>query len=137
MYPVPPNPTLQDRVSLTQVASEDKVALFHIGRHTGETAEQLVAPSLRQLIESPNIRMTGQSIMGDCARLKEHFGLDPHALSELSYFHILLDEDPGSSMFTRYAHRGLQFLVETYFPGLTLHKDPNMYGEWTRPLSKE
>jgi hypothetical protein len=136
IYPAPPDPTLQELVSLIQIASEDKIALFHIGRHTGDTPEQLIAPSLRRLIESNDIRMTGQSIMGDCARLRDYFGLQPRALSELSYFHILVIDEPGSRMTTRYVRGGLRFFVEHYFPGLTLEKDNTMHEAWTAPLTE-
>ena len=134
--PAPPNPMLQELVSLIQVASKDKVALFHIGRHRGNTPEELIAPSLRRLIESRDIRKTGQSIMGDCTRLRDHFGLQPSAISELSYFHILVADEPGSRMATRYVRGGLRFLVEHYFPGLTLEKDTTMHGAWTDPLTE-
>ena len=136
IYPAPADPTLQELVSLIQVASEDKVALFHIGRHAGNTPDELIAPSLRRLIENHDIRKTGQSIMGDCARLRDYFGLHARALSELSYFHILVSNDPGSSMTTRYVRGGLRFFVEHYFPGLTLEKDSTMHEEWTQPLNE-
>ncbi|KAF2257463.1 ribonuclease H-like protein [Trematosphaeria pertusa] len=136
IYPTPPWPTLQQRVSLIQVASEDKVALFHIGRHAGNTPTQLIAPSLRELIESPDIRMTGQSIMVDCARLKQYFGLQPRTVSELSYLHILVTDHPDSNMTMRYVRGGLQFLVQDYFPGLTLVKDNTTHGNWTSPLTE-
>jgi hypothetical protein len=66
---------LKGRVALIQVASESRIALFHIGRHHGDTVDMLIAPSLRALIENPSVLKTGQSIIGDFWRLNKYFQL--------------------------------------------------------------
>ncbi|PSN74493.1 ribonuclease H-like protein [Corynespora cassiicola Philippines] len=82
---------LQDHVSLIQVASEDKIALFHIGLHSGNTTDDLIAPSLRTLIESATITKAGVNIVGaDFTRLDRHFGLKPKASFELSHLYRLV-----------------------------------------------
>jgi hypothetical protein len=47
----PETDVLKERAARIQVASESEIALFHIGRHDGETVNQFIAPSLRTLIE--------------------------------------------------------------------------------------
>ncbi|KAF2871245.1 ribonuclease H-like domain-containing protein [Massariosphaeria phaeospora] len=80
--------TVQEHVSLIQVACEDKIGLFHIALHRGKV---LLAPSLRKLIESPNIVKAGVAILSaDCSRLSKHFGLKPQAIFELSHLYRLV-----------------------------------------------
>ncbi|KAI0452502.1 hypothetical protein F5B21DRAFT_526776 [Xylaria acuta] len=43
---------LRDKVALMQLAGERKVALFHIALHEGETVDDLIAPTLKEIIES-------------------------------------------------------------------------------------
>jgi hypothetical protein len=118
---------------MIQVASEDTITLFHIGRHHGKNPEDLLAPSLRALIENPSILKTGPSIMGDFWRLNHYFGLEPKSALELSYLHRLID--PERVYTTKYVRGGLKWLVSKYFPGLTLYKDKDMHEGWLAPLS--
>lgn len=117
-------------VSLIQVASEGTIGIFHIGVHRGKTAQDLIAPSLRTLIERKCIRKTGQSIMGDCARLRDHFGLMPQGMCELSYLDNLITE--GVEDVTRYVTGGLKALVVKHFDGMKLVKDSGMHADWTQ-----
>lgn len=82
---------LQDRVSVITIASDDTVALFHIGAHEGRTPEDLIAPSLRKIIESPAILKAGVGILSaDFRRLHKFFGLRPQGAVELSHLHNLV-----------------------------------------------
>ncbi|KAI4680943.1 uncharacterized protein J4E88_005448 [Alternaria novae-zelandiae] len=129
----PETEVLKGRVALIQVASESKIALFHIGRHDGDAADQLIAPSLRTLIESPTVLKTGQSIMGDFYRLNKYFQLQPKGAIELSYFQVLVN--PGRPNFNSFYYPGgLRGLVEKYFPGYTLKKTEHMHKDWLAPL---
>lgn len=86
---------LQQKVGLIQCACEDKIGLFHIGLHSGKTANDLIAPSLRKIIESPSIIKTGVSIQGaDFSRLETWFGLKPQGAFELSHLHNLITYGP-------------------------------------------
>lgn len=125
---------LQEMICSIQVAKEDEIALIHIGRHQGRTPEDLLAPSLRRLIEDPGIRKTGQSIMGDFWRLKTYFAVQPKGAFELSYFHTLLVRDEPNYE-TRYITGGLRRLVEIHFPGLSLYKDVKMHTDWQARLN--
>jgi hypothetical protein len=77
-------------VSTIQVTSEDKIVIFYISRHAGSTPGELIAPSLRALIEDRVIRKTGQSVRGDFSRLSCYIGLVPGGALELSYPHRLI-----------------------------------------------
>jgi ribonuclease D len=130
------NPPLQKRIGLIQIASEDKIALIHLGLHAGKTTDEIVAPSLRKLIESPKIAKTGVGILGaDFARLRRFFGLKPQGAFELSHLDRLV-------RFAYIPHLlntkmiSLANLVENHF-GLPLAKGPVRTSNWSRPLNDE
>ncbi|KAF1954269.1 hypothetical protein CC80DRAFT_517786 [Byssothecium circinans] len=90
---------LQENIGLIQIACESKIALFHIGLHTGTTCEDIIAPSLRKLLESPNIAKAGVNVLNaDFRRLKKYFGLNPQGALELSHLHRLVKHStkPGA-----------------------------------------
>ena len=61
---------LQNKVGLIQIASESKIGLFHIGLHPGKTTDEIIAPTLRQIIESPAVGKVGVNILkADFGRL--------------------------------------------------------------------
>ncbi|KZF26854.1 hypothetical protein L228DRAFT_280004 [Xylona heveae TC161] len=86
-----PHEGIKKNASLIQLASEDRIALFHIARYSkGDTVEDLVAPSLRTILESPNISKVGVSIKADCTRLRRFLNIDPRGLFELSHLYKLV-----------------------------------------------
>lgn len=85
---------LQDRVGLITIASEDTIALFHVGAHEGAAAADLLAPSLQRLIESPAVLKAGVGVLSaDFRRLQKFFGLRPQGAVELSHLHSLVVSD--------------------------------------------
>jgi len=69
--------------------------LFHIGLHAGNTSEDLIAPSLRKIIETPNIAKVGVAILNaDFSRLENWFHLKPKGAFELSHLHNLITFGP-------------------------------------------
>ncbi|KAF2100622.1 hypothetical protein NA57DRAFT_54700 [Rhizodiscina lignyota] len=82
-------------VSLIQLGCEDRVALFHTALHDGTTAEDLIAPSLKKILESEKITKTGVNILNaDAKRLECHFGLRPQGLLELSSLNRMISGKP-------------------------------------------
>lgn len=82
---------LKRQVSLIQIASEDRVALFHIALHKGDTVNELIAPSLRELLETPTVLKTGVAVWrADGKRLRRFFGIHCQGLIELSNLHQLI-----------------------------------------------
>ncbi len=121
--------SLKSAFSLVQVASEDKIGLFHIARHDGEEPEDLIAPSLRKIIESPDIIKTGVNIKGaDFSRLRQHFKLNPQGGLELSDLH---------RMVVPTSRRGLVAMAKQveHHLGLPLAKGDVRTSNWTRPLN--
>ena len=79
---------IKGNISLIQVACEDKIALFHIAKHDGRTVAELLAPSLRKLIEDPHIFKCGVAVNNaDGNRLRRYMRLEPQGMFELSHLH--------------------------------------------------
>ncbi|KAI1827128.1 hypothetical protein F4861DRAFT_433278 [Xylaria intraflava] len=126
-------PKLRDKVALIQLASERKVALFHIALHTGDTANDLIAPTLKAIIESPAIIKAGVSIMNaDFRRLRTYFNLDPKGAFELSHLYNLVTTPEQAT--TRL--RALSLQVENYL-GMPLWKGNVRTSDWSRPLTSD
>lgn len=82
---------IRKNVSLVQIASENRIALFHISRYAkGESLKDLVAPTLKTIMESPNITKVGVSIKADCTRLRKFMGIDSRGIFELSHMYKLV-----------------------------------------------
>ncbi|KAJ4308532.1 hypothetical protein N0V94_009317 [Neodidymelliopsis sp. IMI 364377] len=128
---------LQNKIGLMQVATEDKIALFHIGLHPGKTTDEIIAPSLRKLIESASIGKIGVGILNaDFARMSKHFGLKPKGAIELSHLHRLVvfggrKPELVSTKMVSLAHQVEQHLE------LPLYKGDVRTSNWSKPLSQE
>ncbi|KAF2644294.1 hypothetical protein P280DRAFT_547095 [Massarina eburnea CBS 473.64] len=82
---------IKQNASLIQIASEDRIALFHVALFKGKTLEELVPPTLKIILESPDILKTGVAIKADFTRLDKHLGIKGRCVSELSRTHNLLE----------------------------------------------
>lgn len=83
-------------VSLIQLASEDRIALFHVARFAkGDTLDDLLAPTFKTLIEDPAISKVGVSIKSDCTRLRKFMGISARGLFELSHLYKLVKYSSG------------------------------------------
>lgn len=127
---------IKGNISLIQVAGEDKIALFHLALHSGTSVSELLARSLRKLIESPSIAKTGVAINNaDGQRLRRYMRLEPRGMFELSFLHRVV----------KYGHRKpelvnkklvkLTYLAQDHL-GRPLHKGPVRTSDWTKPLSQ-
>ncbi|KAI0810375.1 hypothetical protein GGR55DRAFT_136656 [Xylaria sp. FL0064] len=126
---------LQDKVALIQLASERKVALFHIALHEGETADDLIAPTLREIIESSKIIKAGVAIMGaDFKRLRAHFNLEPKGAFELSHLHNLVTYGASTPQRATTKLCSLSMQVEQHL-GLPLWKGNVRTSDWSWPLN--
>ena len=82
---------IKKNVALMQIASEERIALFHIARYwEDEKIDDLVAPTLKKIMESPKITKVGVSIKADCTRLRKFMGIDSRGLLELSHLYKLV-----------------------------------------------
>jgi hypothetical protein len=88
-----PNPGPRKALSLIQIASEDRIGLFHIAQYPkrkNETPESLVAPALRKIMEDPGVSKLGVAIKADCTRLRKQLGINAQGLFELSHLYKLV-----------------------------------------------
>ncbi|EPE32338.1 Ribonuclease H-like protein [Glarea lozoyensis ATCC 20868] len=80
----------KQKVSLVQIANEERVALFHIALFAGNTKEDLVPPTLKKLMEDPEVTKVGVAIKGDCTRIRNNLDIDAKGLFELSHLFKLI-----------------------------------------------
>lgn len=127
---------LQQRIGLIQLASEDKIALFHIGLHAGHTAKDVLAPALREIIESEHITKAGVGILNaDFSRLHRWFDLRPRGALELSHLHNLVTYGLRHPNKVTTRMKALSKLVEEHL-GLPLFKGKVRTSNWSRPLNQ-
>lgn len=128
--------TIQNNLSLIQIASEKRIALFHIALFKPATdLNHLVAPSLRHIMESPDIMKVGVSIKADCTRLRKYLGVNARAIFELSHLHRLVKYCQTSPKLVNKRLVTLNQQVEEHF-GMPLLKESCVRcGDWTRPLN--
>ncbi|KAH6611196.1 ribonuclease h [Trichoderma cornu-damae] len=75
-------------VSVIQIASPSRVALFHVALFKKDS--DLVGPSFRKIMENPNVSKVGVNIGPDCTRLKHHLGVTVQGIFELSHLYKLV-----------------------------------------------
>ncbi|EFY88066.1 putative Werner syndrome helicase [Metarhizium acridum CQMa 102] len=76
----------RDNVSLIQIASPGRIGLFHVAMFA-EGEDDLVAPTLRTILEDPNVSKVGVHIQGDCTRLKKYLDVQVRGIFELSHLY--------------------------------------------------
>lgn len=84
------NSGIKKNVSLIQIASETRIGLFHIAAFPNNTVEDLVAPTLKKIMEDPEITKVGVAIKADCTRLRNFLEIDPRGIFELSHLYKLV-----------------------------------------------
>jgi ribonuclease D len=128
---------LQNKIGLIQVAVVDKIALFHIGLHSGKTTDDIIAPSLRKLIEDPKIGKLGVGVLSaDFARLRRFFHLKPQGAVELSHLYRLTKFGSWKPELVSTKLVSLARLVEDQL-GHPLYKGDVRTSNWSKPLSQD
>lgn len=90
--------SIKDNVSLIQIACDNRVALFQVAMFVGDTVESLMPPTLRTILESPDIIKAGVNIAGDFTRLRKFLGIEGQGIFELSHLYRLVkysEKDPA------------------------------------------
>jgi len=127
----------KSNASLLQMASEDKIALFHLAVHPGDTLEDVLAPSLKEIIESPDIIKCGVAILSaDAGRCRKYLDMDPHGIFELSNMFKLVKYGNTEPQNVNRSLVKLATQVEEHL-GLPLYKGKVRTSNWTRKLDKE
>ncbi|KAI9924102.1 hypothetical protein MW887_007342 [Aspergillus wentii] len=127
---------IQDNVSLIQIANKDRIALFQIALfHPARNVQDLVSPSLKRVLESPDITKVGVSIKADCTRLQKYLGITARSIFELSHLFKLVKYCQTSPKLINKRAVNLSEQVEHHF-GLPLEKDNDVRcSDWTRSLN--
>ncbi|CAN9112442.1 unnamed protein product [Alternaria alternata] len=128
---------LQNKIGLIQIASEDRIALFHIGLHPGKTSEEIIAPTLKRILEDPKIGKVGVNVLkADFSRLSRFFGLKPKGAVESSHLYRLVKFGPRKPELVSVKLVSLAHQVEEQL-GLPLYKGDVRTSNWSKPLSTD
>jgi hypothetical protein len=138
--------SIKQNASLIQLACEDRVALFHIALFPGNTPEDLMPPTLRTILESPDIYKVGVAVKGDFSRLQKYLNITPRGVFELSRLHNVVEyhetdaKKQQSNKLTGLAAQVLRHLQLPLYKGAQLEDDPAdtanvRQSDWSKPLS--
>jgi exonuclease 3'-5' domain-containing protein 2 len=120
-------------VSLIQIASERRIALFHVALYKKE--DDLLAPSLKKIMEDPDIKKLGVCVKADCTRLKTFIGSEPRGIFELSHLYKLVKySTTGAVQHVNKRVVSLAKQTEEYLK-LPLFKGDVRSSDWTQPLT--
>ena len=136
--------SIKHNASLIQLACEDRIALFHISQFTGTTAEELMPPTLKKILETPDILKVGVAVKGDFTRLEKYLNIQPQGVFELSRLHNLVEgnlttANQVSNKLVGLAAQVLQHLQLPLYKGEQLADDPAdtasvRESDWSKPL---
>ncbi|KAF3006026.1 hypothetical protein E8E13_010678 [Curvularia kusanoi] len=139
--------SIKKNVSLIQLACEDRIALFHIAVFTGNTVAQLVPPTLKTILESPDIYKVGVAIKGDLSRVSKHLGIEAQGVFELSRLnnlvqHYATDPSKVTKKLVSLTDQVQQHLQLPLYKGGQLIDDPEddynvRSSDWSLPLNHE
>lgn len=124
-------------VSLIQIACEDRIILSHLALFPRDTLQELVAPTLKRIMEDENVTKCGVAIKADCTRLRKFLNINVKGIFELSHLHRLI----------KYSDSGEYGLINKKLVSLTAQAEehlelPIFKGEvrgsdWSEPLNME
>lgn len=135
MFPAAPG--IKHNISLIQVANEKEIGLFHIAAHDGSTAEELLAPTLRRIFESPYNTKVGVAVYSaDAKRLQTYFSVDINGFFELSHLHKLVKYGASQPDLVNKKLVALKTLSREHL-GLPLSKGPVRTSSWSDPVLSE
>ncbi|KAJ5120401.1 uncharacterized protein N7515_009789 [Penicillium bovifimosum] len=128
--------SVQSNVSLIQIANEERIALFQVALFKpARSLEDLVSPSLKRLIESPDVIKVGVAIKADCTRLRKYLGIDARATFELSHLFKLVKYGRDNPKLVNKRGVNLSDQMREHF-GLPLEKSDDVRcGDWSRALN--
>jgi len=125
---------VKKNVSLIQLASPSRVALFHVALFANN--EDMVGPSFRRIMEDPTVIKVGVAIKGDTTRLRNYLNIDSRGLIELSNLYKLVTYcRTGQYQNINRKLVPLAKQVEEYLH-LPLYKGQNVRSsDWSKPLA--
>ncbi|KAH0365672.1 ribonuclease H-like protein, partial [Aureobasidium melanogenum] len=128
--------SIKENVSLIQIACDDRIALFHVALFFGERPEDLMPPSLKAILESPEVLKTGVNIATDFTRLRRCLGVEGRGIFELSHLYKLVkfSENEPEKVDKKPFNLAGQVQDVLFLP---LHKGIVRTSAWSRKLSLE
>lgn len=139
--------SIKKNVSLIQLACEDRIALFHVALFTEQTAAQLMPPTLKAILESPEVYKVGVAVKGDFSRIVKFLDVEPQGVFELSRLYNLVEysvADPSkvSNKLVGLAAQVQRHLQLPLYKGGDLADDPEdtynvRSSDWSLPLNHQ
>ena len=139
--------SVKKNVSLIQLACDDRIALFHVALFAGKTAAQLMPPTLKAILESPEVYKVGVAVKGDFSRIVKYLQVEPQGVFELSRLHNLVQfsaTDPSkvTNKLVGLAAQVQQHLQLPLYKGGHLVDDPEdtsnvRSSDWSLPLNPQ
>lgn len=128
--------SIQNNLSLIQIANEERIALFQIALFKpARTLEDFVSPSLRRILESRDITKVGVAIKADSTRLRKYLGIEAQSIFELSHLFKLVKHGQANPKLVNKRSVNLSEQVQEHF-GLPLEKSEDVRcSDWTRSLN--
>ncbi len=129
------NSGIKNNVALIQLASETRIALFHIAAFPKDTVSDLVAPTMKKILEDANITKVGVAIKADCTRLRNYLNIDSKGILELSHLYKLVKySSSGEESKINKRLVSLTTQAEEYLE-LPIFKGEVRGSDWTQSLS--
>ncbi|MCJ1386732.1 hypothetical protein MMC17_009858 [Xylographa soralifera] len=126
---------IRRNVSLIQLASEERIALFHIARFSqGDTLADLLPPTLKAIMENREISKVGVSVKSDGTRLRKFMGIEARGLFELSHLYKLIKYSANDTKKIDKKLVALAKQVEDHLQ-LPLWKGEVRSSDWSQPLN--
>ncbi|KAL4821707.1 ribonuclease H-like domain-containing protein [Aspergillus spinulosporus] len=83
--------SIQENISTIQLASRNRIAIFHIARFMPNLKlDDLMPPKLKSILENPEVTKTGVNIRADYTRLRKYLGINARGTFELSHLYKLI-----------------------------------------------
>ncbi|KAI0434706.1 ribonuclease H-like protein [Xylaria sp. FL1042] len=125
---------LKKNVSLIQLASPSRIALFHVAVFA--QSEDMVGPSFRSLMEDPGVLKVGVSVKGDTTRLRNFLDIDSRGLMELSHLYKLVTHS-RTGQYHNINRRLVPLATQVEeFLHLPLYKGQSVRSsDWSKPLN--
>lgn len=127
---------IKKNVSLIQIAAEDKIMLIHVACFQGDKAERLMPPTLRTILENPNVIKAGVNVNGDAKRMLMFFDIQMKGVFELSHMYRLVKYSTTQPSLMNFKFVSLAEQVHTVLL-LPLLKSEVRTSAWSRALTPQ
>ena len=126
---------IKKNVSLIQIAADDKIALFHLAVFKGNTVDELMPASLRQILESRDVIKAGVNIQGDAWRMDECLNVKMTGIFELSHLYRVVMFSDTPNQINRKPFKLAEQVQNVLF--LPLKKDAVRTSAWSKKLDMQ